>query len=143
MPILMVAHSTINNLNFSDSDLSEEPKPLDFTMSKFKSSSPNKHPLYHHYYGSNSDTSPNRDEKDEQGESEECQITWTYREITHNTFREVILIPTKRSSGSRDFLIEHFIHFLYQHHLEPIALPFRLLFMFPLVQSWIFKINFP
>lgn len=67
MPILMVAHKTINNLNFSDSDLSEELEPLDFTMSKFKSSTPTKHPLYRQYYGSNSDTPPNRDLKEEQG----------------------------------------------------------------------------
>jgi hypothetical protein len=61
MPILMVAHNTINNLNFSDSDL-----PLDFTMSKFKSSTPMKHPLYYQYFGNNSDTSSNRDDKEEQ-----------------------------------------------------------------------------
>lgn len=64
MPILMVAHNTIKNLSFSDSDLSEE--PLDFTMSKFKSSTPMKHPLYYQYFGSNSDTSSNRDDKEEQ-----------------------------------------------------------------------------
>jgi hypothetical protein len=64
MPILMVAHNTINNLNFSDSDLSE--KPLDFTMSKFKSSTPMKHPLYYQFFGSNNDTSSNHDEREEQ-----------------------------------------------------------------------------
>lgn len=74
MPTLMVAHNTINNLSF---DLSEELEPLDFTMSKFKSSSPTKHPLYLQYYGSNSDTSSNRDDKEEQGKAlEECQIKY-------------------------------------------------------------------
>lgn len=69
MPTLMVAHNSINALNFSDSDLLEEREPLDFTMSKFKSSSPTKHPFYLQHYGSNSDTSSNRDERDEeQGE---------------------------------------------------------------------------
>lgn len=62
MPILMVAHNTINsNLSFSDSDLSEE--PLDFTMSKFKSSTPMKHPLYYQTFGRES--SPNRDDKEQ------------------------------------------------------------------------------
>lgn len=67
MPILMVAQQQFNSLNFSDSDLSE---PLDFTMSKFKSSSPAKHPLYHQFFGShnNNDTSPVREVKEEQGE---------------------------------------------------------------------------
>lgn len=66
MPILMVAHNTINNnLSFSDSDLSEE--PLDFTMSKFKSSTPMKHPLYYQAFGSNNSPSPNRDDHKEQG----------------------------------------------------------------------------
>lgn len=68
MPILMVAHNTINNLSFSDSDLKEE--PLDFTMSKFKSSTPMKHPLYYQYFGSNNDTSPNHDNNEEQGKVE-------------------------------------------------------------------------
>lgn len=63
----MVAHSTINNLSFSDSDLLKELEPLDFTMSKFKSSTPTKHPLYRQYFGSNSDTPTNRDIKEEQG----------------------------------------------------------------------------
>jgi hypothetical protein len=63
MPILMVAHSSISNLNFSESEHCEEPQPLDFTMSKFKSSSPTKHPLYRQFFGSNSGTSPNRDEE--------------------------------------------------------------------------------
>lgn len=67
MPILMVAHNTINNLSYSDSDLSEE--PLDFTMSKFKSSTPMKHPLYYQYFGSNNESSPNRDIKEEQGKN--------------------------------------------------------------------------
>jgi hypothetical protein len=61
MPILMVAHNTINNnLSFSDSDLSEE--PLDFTMSKFKSSTPMKHPLYYQFAG---ESSPNRDDREQ------------------------------------------------------------------------------
>lgn len=72
MPILMVAHKTINNYSFSDvSDLSRElAEPLDFTMSKFKSSSPTKHPLYYQFYGSNSDTPTNRDVIEEQGKVE-------------------------------------------------------------------------
>lgn len=78
MPTLMVAHNTINNLKF---DLSEELEPLDFTMSKFKSSSPTKHPLYLQYYGNNSDTSSNRDDKEEQGEHLKNVKLSTYREI--------------------------------------------------------------
>lgn len=72
MPILMVAHNTINNnLSFSDSDLLEE--PLDFTMSKFKSSTPMKHPLYYQTecnyqtFGSNHNSPPTRDDNKEQG----------------------------------------------------------------------------
>lgn len=63
----MVAQNTINNLSFSESDLSEELQPLDFTMSKFKSSTPTKHPMYRQYFGSNSDTPSDRDIKEEQG----------------------------------------------------------------------------
>lgn len=82
MPILMVAHKTINNHSFSDlSDLSGElVEPLDFTMSKFKSSSPTKHPLYYQFYGSRSETPSNRDAIEEQGKVEtkiknqECRI---------------------------------------------------------------------
>lgn len=95
MPILMVAHNTINSLNFSDSDLSEEiQQPLDFTMSKFKSSSPTKHPLYHQFYGSNSDTSTNHEENDDRGK-------WRTK-IIYNTFAlELILMPTKRFGHRR------------------------------------------
>lgn len=78
----MVAHNTINNLNFSDSDLSEEHhQPLDFTMSKFKSSTPTKHPLYHQFYGSNSDTSSNRDENEDQGKRDKC-VKIVYHKIS-------------------------------------------------------------
>lgn len=80
MPIasLMVAHNAISNLNYSESDFAEEPRPLDFTMSKFKSNSPAKHPLYDQYFGNHQiqnlhpslkrDSSTNRDIKEEQGE---------------------------------------------------------------------------
>lgn len=79
MPIasLMVAHNAISNLNYSESDFAEDPRPLDFTMSKFKSTSPAKHPLYDQFFGNhqnhpslklNSDSSTNRDIKEEQGE---------------------------------------------------------------------------
>lgn len=68
MPILMVAHSTISNVNFSDSEICEESQPLDFTMSKFKSSSPTKHPLYRQFFGSNSGASPEHDHEEQQGE---------------------------------------------------------------------------
>lgn len=77
----MVAHKTIKNYSFSNvSDLSKElSEPLDFTMSKFKSSSPTKHPLYYQFYGNNSDTPPNHDATEEQGKvkrmkNQECRI---------------------------------------------------------------------
>lgn len=89
----MVAHNAINSLNFSESDLSEELQPLDFTMSKFKSSSPNKHPLYYQFYGSNSDTSSNRDvKKEEQGRWQ--KLEHPFESDTHST---------KRSPQLRDF----------------------------------------
>lgn len=77
MPILMVAQQQFNNLNFSDSDLSEDREPLDFTMSKFKSSSPEKHPLYYQYFGSNSDTPSGRDAK-EQGKRNIVKLFTTH-----------------------------------------------------------------
>lgn len=86
MPILMVAHNSINSLNFLASDLSEEREPLDFSMSKFKSSSPTKHPMYiqqQQFYGSNSDMSSNRDEKDEEP-GKHCRAI--VKLFTSNTF---------------------------------------------------------
>lgn len=90
MPTLMVAQNSIKSLNLSGSGcLYEEREPLDFTMSKFKSSSPTKHPLYLQQQLYGSDTSSNRDDKDdEQGE----QCRHLYREITVCV---VILIPDK------------------------------------------------
>lgn len=95
MPILMVAQQQFNNINYSDS------QPLDFTMSKFKSSSPAKHPLYHQFFGSGiGDTS-----QEEQGELSD-------REIIYNTFS----IDTRRPTAVclRDSLITLYIHFPYQ-----------------------------
>lgn len=63
----MVAQSAIKNLNniCESSDISEQ--PLDFTMSKFKPTSPMRHPLYQQYFGNNSDIPSDRSECDEQG----------------------------------------------------------------------------
>lgn len=53
MPSLMVVQSAIKNLNnFCVEDVRSE-KPLDFTMSKFKASSPMRHPLYQQFFGNN------------------------------------------------------------------------------------------
>jgi hypothetical protein len=61
MPILMVAQSAIKNLN----NISDQ--PLDFTMSKFKPSSPMRHPFYQQFFGNNSDIPAERNECEEQG----------------------------------------------------------------------------
>lgn len=72
MPIaslLMVAHNTISNLNDSENDFSKELRPLDFTMSKFKSTSSAaaaKHPLSQ-FFDAHQSSSASRDGKDEQG----------------------------------------------------------------------------
>lgn len=75
MPIaslLMVAHNTISNLNNSENDFSKELRPLDFTMSKFKSSSTGaskQHPLSQYFDAAHQSSSSNRDAgKEEQGE---------------------------------------------------------------------------
>jgi hypothetical protein len=67
MPILMVAQSAIKNLNniCERSDLSDQ--PLDFTMSKFKPTSPMRHPFYQQFFGSASDIAAERNECEEQG----------------------------------------------------------------------------
>lgn len=92
----MVAQNTINDLRFAVSDLSRDFEPLDFTMSKFKSSTPTKHPLYRQYFGSNSDALTNHDVKEEQGKLD--------------TFLKTIPNPTKRiASWLRDFLIAQFL----------------------------------
>lgn len=96
MPILMVAQQQFNNLNFSDSDLSEDREPIDFTMSKFKSSTPVRHPLYHQFFGSHSDMTLVKEEP-----GREC------REIIYNALS---VIPTKRSARLRASLIVLFIH---------------------------------
>lgn len=83
--MLMVAQNIINSLIFSDSDPSE---PLDFTMSKFKSSSPTKHPLYHQFYGSSGDVKL------------EPQGRWL---IFSNTLEVNDTNTTKRSVRLRDF----------------------------------------
>lgn len=62
MPSLMVVQSAIRNVNNLCDDGSE--KPLDFTMSKFKASSPMRHPLYQQFFGSNNF---NDDRNEEQG----------------------------------------------------------------------------
>jgi hypothetical protein len=51
MPSLMVQSATIRNLNNLCDEGSE--KPLDFTMSKYKASSPMRHPLYQQFFGNN------------------------------------------------------------------------------------------
>lgn len=51
MPSLMVVQSAIRNLNNFCDEGSE--KPLDFTMSKYKASSPMRHPLYQQFFGNN------------------------------------------------------------------------------------------
>jgi hypothetical protein len=64
MPILMVKQQQqFSNLNFLES--SETERPIDFTMSKFKSSSPSKHPhpLYHQFFGNNSNSDRQSDEQ--------------------------------------------------------------------------------
>ena len=69
MPILMVAQSAIKNLNniCESSELSEQ-QPLDFTMSKFKPSSPMRHPLYQQFFGNNnSDMPSDHNNVEEQG----------------------------------------------------------------------------
>lgn len=93
--IIMVAHNTINNLSFSDSDLSEE--PLDFTMSKFKSSTPMKHPLYYQVFGSNSGSSLKRDDK-EQGKALRMNIHDRLRSDTNSK---------QNGARLRDFLNVH------------------------------------
>ncbi|CRK86336.1 CLUMA_CG000108, isoform A [Clunio marinus] len=101
MPILMVAQQQINSLNFSDSDLSEEPQPLDFTMSKFKSSAPSKHPLYHQFFGStNNDTSLNRDQKDEKGKglSDNEMMAWRQLHLTTQQHEQILTIPRTSTS---------------------------------------------
>lgn len=92
----MVAQQQFNNLNFSDSDLSE-PQPLDFTMSKFKSSTPAKHPLYHQFFGSS--IGDNRDVVEEQGEN--CPIAQM------NTFWAAIIRPKKRPSAVLAWLADY------------------------------------
>lgn len=79
MPIaslLMVAHNTISNLNNSENEFSKELRPLDFTMSKFKSSSTGaaKHPLSQ-YFDAHQSSSTNRDagSKEEQGK---CKVVF-------------------------------------------------------------------
>lgn len=64
MPILMVAQSAVKNLN---NICESSDQPLDYTMSKFKPSSPMKHPLYQQFFGNNSDIPSDRSECDEQG----------------------------------------------------------------------------
>lgn len=91
MPILMVAQDTHNNLNFTDSD-----KPLDFTMSKIKSTSPSRHPLYHQYFGSQSNASPIREVKEEQGKQKKILNLYIV-EIFYDTLLKMLQIPTKRS----------------------------------------------
>lgn len=59
MPSLMVAQSTIKNLNNLCEEGSGSEKPLDFTMSKFKGSSPMRHPLYQQFFGSNNNNNNN------------------------------------------------------------------------------------
>lgn len=94
--MLMVAYNAISSLNFSESEKSEELQPLDFTMSKFKSSSPSKHPLYYQFYGSNSAMSPNRDIK------QENQGRWQLsRNRTKHPFTSVV--SPSRTRLSRDF----------------------------------------
>lgn len=68
MPILMVAQSAIKNLNniCERSDKSVD-QPLDFTMSRFKPTSPMRHPLYQQFFGNNSDIASDRNEYEEQG----------------------------------------------------------------------------
>lgn len=73
MPSLMVVQSAIKNLNnFCEEGSSNSEKPLDFTMSKFKSSSPMRHPLYQQFFGSNNNNN-NNDLSVERNETSEEQ----------------------------------------------------------------------
>jgi hypothetical protein len=73
----MVAQSAIKNLN-NICESSEQ--PLDFTMSKFKPSSPMRHPLYHQFFGSASnDMLSDHNEHEEQGKTS----NWTYYDFLY------------------------------------------------------------
>ncbi|XP_070492629.1 protein nubbin-like isoform X2 [Chironomus tepperi] len=117
MPILMVAQSAIKNLNniCESSDISEQ--PLDFTMSKFKPSSPMKHPLYQQYFGNNSDIPSDRSECDEQGKglSDNEMMAWRQLQLSAEQHKQLMLStpqtasPTSNSSllTLQDMMLRH------------------------------------
>ena len=73
MPSLMIVQGTIRDSNnFLDVKGSE--KAIDFTMSKFKASSPMRHPLYQQFFGNNNNVNDMSLERNEHQHQQHHQL---------------------------------------------------------------------
>ncbi|KAG5674989.1 hypothetical protein PVAND_004930 [Polypedilum vanderplanki] len=104
MPILMVAQSAIKNLNniCERSDITSD-QPLDFTMSKFKPSSPMRHPFYQQFFGNNNSNdiaATDRNEYEEQGRtlSDNEMLAWRQLQLNAEQQKQLMLSTPQMSS---------------------------------------------
>lgn len=80
MPSLMIVQSAIRDFN-NFLDVSE--KPLDFTMSKYRASSPMRHPLYQQFFGNNNVNDMSMEQRNEHQQQQQPEEHGKLRKLEH------------------------------------------------------------